>query len=140
MTGFVKLDCGILDSSLWVEPEPVRVVFITTLAMASPDGICRATAPGIARRANLPLTKVRSALARLEAPDPDSRTATDEGRRIRRVNGGYLIVNYVGYRAKDYTATERKRIQRERESHRKSQRVTPKSRRSRKHKQKHKHT
>ena len=58
---FVKLDCGILDSSLWVEAAEVRIVFITTLAMCGPDGLCRATAPGIARRANLPLPKVRHA-------------------------------------------------------------------------------
>lgn len=119
---FVKLDCGILDSSLWVEAAPVRIVFITVLAMSGPEGVCRATAPGIARRANLPIAQVRSALELLEAPDEESRSLTDEGRRLKRVDGGYFVVNYARYRAKDYTATERKR--RERDRKRDASRVT----------------
>ena len=75
---FVKLDTGILDSSLWVEDAATRIVFITMLAMSDAEGLCAATAPGIARRANLPLGQVRKALAELEGPDPESRTL--EGR------------------------------------------------------------
>lgn len=95
---FVKLDCGILDSTLWVESLETRITFITMLAMAKPDGIVEATAPGIARRANIPLEAVRSAIGKLEQPEEDSRSLQDEGRRIRRVDGGYLIVNYLSYR------------------------------------------
>lgn len=112
---FVKLDCDILDSSLWCESPVTRVVFLTMLPMAGSSGLVRATAPGIAKRAHLALELVRESLARLEAPDPDSRTLEDEGRRIRRVDGGYQIVNYLLYRNRDYTANERKRRQRERE-------------------------
>jgi hypothetical protein len=116
VSGFVKLDAGILDSSLWAESSDVCKVFITMLAMCEPDGLCRATAPGISRRAILPLEQVREALARLEAPDPDSRTPTDDGRRIRRAPGGYVVVNFAEYRKRDYTAAERKRRQRERDA------------------------
>jgi hypothetical protein len=70
---FVKLDAGILDSSLWAEAPETRVVFITILAMTRPHGVCEATAPGIAHRANLSLKVVRTALSKLEATDPDSR-------------------------------------------------------------------
>lgn len=115
MSGFVKLDAGILDSSLWAESSDVCKVFITMLAMCEPDGLCRATAPGISKQAYLPVDRVREALERLEAVDPDSRSSADEGRRIRRVDGGYLVTNYTTYRQRDYTATERKRRQRERE-------------------------
>ena len=110
---YVKLDCDILDSSLWVEDLPTRVVFITMLAMADSEGVCRATAPGIARRGNIPVADVRNALIILESPDPDSRTQTDEGRRIRRQDGGYRIVNYTAYRDKDHTAAARMRRYRE---------------------------
>ena len=115
---FVKLDCGVLDSSLWIEPPTVVKVFLTMLAMCNPEGICEATAPGIARRAVLPLTSVRRALTRLEAPDPDDRSGVDDGRRIRRVPGGYLVINYLAYRQKDHGAAERKRRQRAREKSR----------------------
>ena len=112
--GFVKLDTGILDSTLWLSDAEVRIVFITMLAMANPDGMCEATAPGIARRANLSIEAVREAIKILEAPDEDSRSLEDEGRRIRRVDGGYQITNFLKYREKDYTAAERKRRERER--------------------------
>jgi hypothetical protein len=111
---FVKLDAGILDSSLWAEAPEIRVVFITILAMTRPHGVCEATAPGIAHRANLPLRVVRTALSKLEAPDPDSRSTEGEGRRIVRSDGGYRVVNYTKYREKDHTCTERKRRQRQR--------------------------
>src|SRR5262245_24541769 len=111
---FVKLDCGILDSSLWVEHSDVRIVFITVLAMCNSEGLCPATAPGIARRANLPLSTVRRAIRRLSSSDRDDRSGVDEGRRLKHVNGGFQVVNYLHYRQKDHTATERKRRQRER--------------------------
>lgn len=110
---FVKLDCGILDSSLWAEPPAVRLTFLTMLAMAESDGLCRATAPGIARRGNLPQPDVEQALKVLSGPDPHSRDNTD-GRRIERVAGGYHILNYLGYREYDYGAAERMRALRAR--------------------------
>lgn len=111
---FVKLDCGILDSSLWLEPASVVKVFITMLAMCRADGVVEATAPGISRRACLPLTTVRHALETLEAPDPDDKSGVEGGRRVRRVDGGYLVVNYLSYRNKDHTNAERQRRHRER--------------------------
>lgn len=111
---FVKLDCGILDSSLWVEDPEIRITFITMLAMCDPTGLCAATAPGIARRANLPLDVVRNALDRLESPDPDSRTPESEGRRIQRCEDGYRVLNFLKYREKDHTAAARMRRHRER--------------------------
>lgn len=106
---YVKLDAGILDSSLWVEDSDTCKVWVTMLCMAKPDGLVEATAPGIARRANLDIERTRKALAILEAPDPDSRTLADEGRRLRRVDGGYEIINYLEYRTKDHTNADRQR-------------------------------
>ena len=104
---YVKLDTGILDSTLWVQDAATCKVFITMLAMCKPSGICEATAPGIARRANVSLEDTRKALAVLESPDDDSRSVAEEGRRIVRVDGGYQIVNYLKYRDKDHTAAQR---------------------------------
>jgi len=120
---YVKLDTGILDSTLWLSSPDTRVVFITMLAMAHPDGMVEATAPGIARRANMEIDRVRSALGELESPDPDSRTMADDGRRIKRVDGGYEITNYTLYREKDHTAKERMRRMRERRNNRNGETV-----------------
>lgn len=140
---FVKLDCGILDSTLWVERE-AREVFITALLMAKPAhyaepvpqidvrsteetgwhappgwyGYVEAAGPGIARRAGVPAEAGLAALEKLGNPDPESRTPDHEGRRMIRIDGGYLILNYDRYRNKDHTAAKRSAAYRERKASR----------------------
>lgn len=129
---FVKLDCGILDSTLWIDRE-ARELFITALLMALPHeisketptlnvrdnepgaiavppgwyGFITAAGPGIVRRAGLEREAGMNALERLCEPDDESRTPDFDGRRMVRVDGGYLILNYNKYRQKDHTAKER---------------------------------
>lgn len=105
----MKLDCDIVNSSLWAERPEIRIVFLTMLALCDSEGLCRATAPGIARRANIGLKATRKAILRLESPDEDDRSGVAQGRRIQRVPGGYMITNYVLYRERDYGAAERMR-------------------------------
>ena len=112
---FVKLDCGILKSSLWAESPAVRLTFLTALALCDADGICRTTPPGLAVQANLPVRDVRKALRTLESPDPDDRSGVDNGKRMIRVQGGYRIVNYLHYRHRDESATMRMQNKRERD-------------------------
>lgn len=106
---FVKLDCGILDSSIWVEPSDTRVCWITMLAMADANGFVAATAPGIARKACVSLEAARAALLTFESADVDSRSLEADGKRVERVDGGYQILNYAKYREKDHGAAERMR-------------------------------
>jgi len=110
---YVKLDTDTLNSSLWVSDYRTRITFLTMLMLAKPDGTVAAKAPGIARAAVLPIEDVRKALDELESPDPDSRTEDEDGRRIRRIEGGFHIINYTKYREKDHTAAERQRRWRE---------------------------
>lgn len=131
---FVKLDCGILDSTLWIDRE-CREVFITALLMAEPRelteptpqiavhstqetgwaippgwyGFIRAAGPGIVRRSLVDMEAGLAALERLGAPDPASRSAEFEGRRLIRVDGGYIVLNFMRYRERDETAAERAR-------------------------------
>lgn len=135
---FVKLDTGILNSTLWVERE-CREVFITALLMAEPFeivepmpqlkvnsldetgwmippgwyGFIHAAGPGIVRRAILEQDSGLAALEKLGQPDPASRSQEFEGRRLIRVNGGYVVLNYMKYREKDYTSATRSRKYRE---------------------------
>lgn len=96
--GFVKLYSSITSSSVWSESKEVRVLWITMLAEAGPDGVVAASVPGIARFANLTVEECEAALVVLEAPDKHSRTKDDEGRRIRPVDGGWLVLNHQKYR------------------------------------------
>jgi hypothetical protein len=106
---FVKLDTGILDSSLWSEPAQICKCWITLLAMADPEGFVNSTAPGISRRANIGLAEAEKALELFAAPDEHSRSLLEDGKRLLRVEGGFKILNYDKYRERDYTAAERQK-------------------------------
>lgn len=136
---FVKLDCGILDSTLWFD-RPAREVFLTALLMARPFtteehheqlevrsldetgwsvppgeyGFVHAAGPGIVGRSGLDRDEGMEALHRLGAPEKDSRSSDFDGRRLVRVDGGYIVLNYQKYRDKDHTNAERQRRYRER--------------------------
>lgn len=94
----MKLFASILDSSIWGEDLTTRVVWITMLAMADRDGLVRASDDGLARRANVPVPALREALAVLESPDLQSKSKAWAGRRVERVDEGWLILNYASYR------------------------------------------
>lgn len=118
MSGFTKLDSGIVDSSLWAEPAETRVVWITLLAKCDKTGYARLSESGLQRASNVPMPAVRIALERFQSPDTDSRTPDNEGRRVEKMAGGWHILNYEKYRAdmieetaKEYLA-EKKRKER----------------------------
>lgn len=100
MSGYTKLFSSILASTVWREDKDTRIVWITLLAMADKNGMAEGSVPGLADFARLSVDETRKALIKLESPDPDSRTQVDEGRRIRTVDGGWLLVNHAKYRQK----------------------------------------
>lgn len=137
---FVKLDTGILHSTLWFERD-ARELFITALLMAEPFelqeelpqlkveaieptgfnvppgwyGFVRAAGIGIIRQSGMNRAAGLKALENLGNPDTESRSSEYEGRRMVRVNGGYIILNYVKYRERDTNAAERMRRFRKRQ-------------------------
>ncbi len=143
---FVKLDTGILNSTLWVDRD-VTQIFITALLMAEPFeirvpmeqlevrclestgfivppgwyGLVPAAGVGIIRRALMEQEPGYRALEKLGSAETESRSINFEGRRLVRVEGGYIVLNYMKYRDKDHTAAERQKRMRER----RKQAVTP---------------
>lgn len=143
---FVKLDTGILHSTLWFERN-ARELFITALLMAEPCeiteltkqlkvdaieptgfvippgwyGFVRAAGIGIIRQAGMEREVGLQALAQLGDPDIESRSSEFEGRRLVRVDGGFVILNYMKYRDRDATTAERSRRWRQRQKERSSQ-------------------
>ena len=99
---FAKIFTQIFDSSIAESPE-VRFTFMDLLVLADLNGVVDMTHEAIARRTNRPLDVVRSTIATLEAPDPDSRTKDHEGRRLKRLDAhrdwGWVILNYSQFRA-----------------------------------------
>ena len=98
MTGYTKLFQEILSSSVWGEDDKTRIVWITILAARGPDNIVRASYSGLAHLARVSVEDARKAVAVLESPDDDSRSKEFEGRRIEKVDGGWLVLNGGKYR------------------------------------------
>src|SRR3990167_4850650 len=99
---YTKLHQSLLTSSVWLLDSDIRVVWITLLAMADQDGIVEGSVPGLARIAGVSREACDRALAVLSAPDEDSRTKTDEGRRLRTLDDGrgWEVINYHEHRAR----------------------------------------
>lgn len=95
---YIKLFSSILDSTLWDCDLPTKVVWITMLAMADQDGVVSASVPGLAKRAGVNRQDCERALDHFLSPDPDSRTPDFEGRRVRKVDGGWELLNHAKYR------------------------------------------
>jgi len=118
---FTKLFSSITESTIWLEPNPTRIVWIAMLAMADKRGRVWGSVPGIANRARVTTDEARQAIACFLAPDPDSRTKEHEGRRIVEIDGGWQLLNYTKYREmrdddarreymRDYMANKRKKL------------------------------
>ena len=147
---FVKLDCGILNSSVWAE-SVLRDVFLTALLMAEPYvtetplpqlhvrtmdptgwvvppgwyGFVPAAGIGIIRRALVVDVEAGiMALEHLGATEVESRSQAFEGRRLVRVDGGYIALNFDKYRERDLSGAERQRRYRMRKASEKLSPVT----------------
>lgn len=98
LEGYTKLFPSIIASTIWDEPNHVRIVWITMLALSGPRGEVAASVPGLAHLARVTREECEEALAVLMAPDPYSRTKDHDGRRIEEIEGGWRILNREKYR------------------------------------------
>lgn len=100
MTMYNKIFTKILDSSVWLEPTPTRIVWITMIAAMDENGFCQFAAVGnVAGRARVTEAEARAAIKALESPDLESSDQDNEGRCIERVPGGWMVLNAPKYRA-----------------------------------------
>lgn len=98
VAGYTKFFTHMLDSSVWCLSKEARILWVTMLLKKNGEQIVEASLPGLARAANLTVEETKKALRELMSPDPDSRTKDEEGRRVVKVEGGWLIVNGNKYR------------------------------------------
>lgn len=101
MSGYTKLFSSIVTSTIWREPNEVRIVWITMLALANKDGEVHASIPGLADMARVSIEQCEMSLTVLESPDKYSRTKDYEGRRIEAMQGdqgGWRLLNHPKYR------------------------------------------
>jgi hypothetical protein len=114
-----------LTAALEAEPrqfkEPLPVLDVDTCAStglvlpAGWYGFAEVSGPGIVSGAGYKPADPAdwalgwAALQKLASPDPHSRTPDYEGRRLVRVAGGFIIINYMKYRDADHGSAERMR-------------------------------
>ena len=96
---FTKLFSSITESTIWIESDRTRIVWIAMLAMCDRKGRVWASLPGLANRARVPLEDCEKAIATFLGPDRYSRTPANDGRRIEVIEGGWRLLNYDKYRA-----------------------------------------
>ena len=118
MQSFSKLFSSILDSTIWSESVTTKIVWVTMLAMTDSAGCVYAATPGLAKRAGVSIPEAEAALKCFFSPDPYSRTKDHEGRRIKEIDGGWQLLNYVKYsesmRREDRNEYQRLQMQRRR--------------------------
>ena len=116
MAGYTKLFGSIIHSTIWREPDHVRLVWITMLAMAGRKGEVETSIPGLADAARVELEQCANALEVLQKPDRYSRSTEHEGRRIEAIPLGWQLLNYEVYRNR-LSAEDRREYQRVWQSH-----------------------
>jgi hypothetical protein len=98
METWTKLYASILDSSVWFESKETKILWVTFLAKKDENGFVRGNLKSMAAYSGLTDDECAGALKVLESPDKDSRTKEHQGRRIKRVDGGWNVVNHFVYR------------------------------------------
>src|SRR5208282_4474708 len=96
--GYTKLFSDIVDSSIWDEDAETRIVWVTLLALSNADGLVRGSIGWLAAKSRVSQEACRKALVKFAAPDPQSRTPDNDGRRIEPLDDGWLILNYLIFR------------------------------------------
>ena len=114
-----KIFTKILDSSVWMESDATRIVWITFLAAMDEEGFVQfASTKNVAHRACVSIEDAQQAVARLEAPDPDSGDPDNDGRRVEKVDSGWVVLNSEKYRSvatrEHQKALNRERVRRHR--------------------------
>lgn len=101
---------SILNSTVWAESKEVRLLWITMLAMKDQDGLVESSLVGLAKQAGLSFEETKEAIVVLESPDQRSEIHQEyDGRRVKRVEGGWLVLNHLKYRDEIAKLRERQR-------------------------------
>jgi hypothetical protein len=93
MNTFTPLFSGIVESSIWDEPYHVRVLWVTMLAIKDFDHVVRRNDYQLHKRANISLEECQDALRILSSPDERRQGQPFDGRRVEKVEDGWMVLN-----------------------------------------------
>lgn len=94
--------------------------------MANRDGFVSCSIPGLIRAVNITQDEFKQGIKTLESPDSYSRTPDFDGRRIEKVDGGWIVLNFLKYREHSEIIKEqtKERVRKFREKQEKKHNVT----------------
>lgn len=99
MNGFTMLWSKMLFSSIWTnESKETKLVWVTMMMMKDFKGIVQSSVVGLAGITGVTPDECKTALEIFMSPDKDDSSGVDEGRRIRKVSGGWQFINHDLYR------------------------------------------
>ena len=117
MRGWAPIWAGIVDSSIWDEDDRTVKVFMTLLALKDWDHVYRGDAYKLARQSRKSEVEVLDALKILASPDTRRVSMQPyEGRRIKAVEDGWLVLNGDKYQKLIRTEMKRRRNARAQQS------------------------
>ncbi len=94
-----KIFTKILDSSIWLETDATRLVWLTLIASMDENGFVQfASVRNLAHRTRVSEQAANEAVKILESTDKDSSDPENDGRRIERIPGGWIVLNAAKYR------------------------------------------
>lgn len=109
--GYTKLLPRIVRSTIWFEEDHVLRVWIAFMALVDKNGYVSGSVPGMAHISRVTVEQFEEAIEKLKSPDPHSTTKDNEGRRIKEVDQGWVLLNFKTIRDQ-LTEEERKEYQR----------------------------
>lgn len=119
---------GIVESSIWDEPDNVVKVFLTMLAIKDADHVVRKTAYQLGVLSRKTESEVLDALKILASPDTRRREKQPfDGRRIKAIEEGWLVLNGEKYREMVRMEMQRARNRRSQAAFRSRKPKVPKS-------------
>jgi len=97
-----KIHQSIYDSSV-AEKYMERYIFQDMVILSDKNGVLDMTLSAFCRRINVPPEVVEPVIKRLMQPDPQSKTTTEDGRRIKLIDPdnrtwGWIVINKPQYR------------------------------------------
>ena len=108
MSYYFPVFADIIDSSIWEEPDFVIKVFLSMLAKKKRGGYVWGSVFNVSRWAKKSEAETMEALRILSSPDTKRLEPQPfEGRRIQKVDGGWLIINAEYYQRKMKEANDR---------------------------------
>lgn len=126
MKNYAPIFNSIVDSSLWEEPLHVRITFVTMMALKDADHVVRVKDHHLRRKANVTDQELIDALKVLSEPDRRTSITQDfDGRRIKRVEDGWLVLNGEKYQEMMRVSNQRARWARQKQAQRERQKCHP---------------